>query len=71
MGIGDNIVETVALIGIANCLYLIDRVLQQLNVKEAINSEKKDFLWNNYFTKNCGLNEKFENCIFKVNPSTH
>ena len=34
LGIGGNIVETAALIGIANCLYLIDRVLQQLNVTE-------------------------------------
>ena len=41
LGIGGNIVETVALIGIANCLYLIDRVLQQLNVREVINCEKK------------------------------
>ena len=25
----------------------------------------------NLYTKNCGLNAKFENCIFKDNPSTY
>ena len=35
------------------------------------NSKNKSCKLGNYYTKNCGLNAKFENCIFKDNPNVY
>ena len=46
-------------------------VLRPLKLKKTKNSKNKSFKLGNLSTKNCGLNPKFENCIFKDNHNVH
>ena len=42
-----------------------------LKLQKTKNSKNKSSKLGNYYTKNCGLNAKFKNFIFKDNPTVH
>ena len=50
-------------------LYKVEGCVTTLRSKVSAKLKKKGWFLGNLSTKNCGLNAKFENCIFKDNPS--